>query len=68
MGDDDPEPRLDEAPTAWRKRGPRMADGPAQRSLSEREKEEKAREGKGEGEREERWGGTPEEQRALAGT
>ncbi len=30
LGDDDLDPRLDEAPTAWRERerGPRTADGP----------------------------------------
>ncbi len=53
LGDDDPDPRLDEAPTAWRERGPRTADGPAERSLieieEEEEEEEKAREREGEG-------------------
>ncbi len=40
LRDDDPDPCLDEALTAWRKRGPRVADGPGERSLSEREEEE----------------------------
>ncbi len=35
QGDDDPDPRVDEAQTAWRERGLRTADGPAQRGLSE---------------------------------
>ncbi len=32
LGDNDQDPRLDEAPTAWRERGPRTADGPAERA------------------------------------
>ncbi len=47
LGDDDS--HLDEAPTAWRERGPRTANGPVERSLSESEEEgKKAREREGE--------------------
>ncbi len=46
------DPHLDEAQKAWRERGHRTADGPAERGESEREEEEeKAREREGQGER-----------------